>query len=88
MLAEEDSRSSRVAVPDHGAANRGAQEETACQSAGNIELPFEQGLNPYVERSINFATSSCGDHVRQVFDRVQVFPGDTRTMDELFEAPR
>src|SRR5437660_2735200 len=36
------------------AANRGAQEAGGVSIGCNIELPHEQGTNPYVERSINF----------------------------------
>src|SRR5207247_3977627 len=36
------------------AANRGAQEGNGLSIGCNIELPFEQGLNPYVERASTF----------------------------------
>src|SRR5438309_2226632 len=36
------------------AANRGAQEGNGLSIGCNIELPIEQGLNHYVDRSINF----------------------------------
>jgi uncharacterized protein (TIGR00730 family) len=69
------------------AANRGAQ-ETGAQSIGlNIELPFEQGLNPYCDIALEF---------HYFFTRKVMFvryasafvglPGGFGTLDELFEA--
>ncbi|MGW0036528.1 LOG family protein [Gordonia sp. NPDC003376] len=69
------------------AANRGAY-ETQSRSIGlNIELPFEQHLNPWVDVGMNF---------RYFFVRKTMFvkyaqafvclPGGFGTLDELFEA--
>ena len=69
------------------AANRGAR-DAGTQSIGlNIELPFEQGLNPYCDiglvfhyffaRKIMFVRYASG---------FVVFPGGFGTIDELFES--
>lgn len=69
------------------AANRGASEAGGLSVGLGIELPFEQGLNPWVDLGINF---------RYFFTRKTMFikyaqaficlPGGFGTLDELFEA--
>ena len=69
------------------AANRGAQEGGGRSIGCNIELPFEQGANPYQDVSLTF---------RYFFVRKTMFvkysvgyvicPGGYGTLDELFNA--
>ncbi|WP_369273235.1 TIGR00730 family Rossman fold protein [Streptomyces sp. R11] len=69
------------------AANKGACEAKGVSVGLGIELPFEQGLNPYVDIGLNF---------RYFFVRKMMFvkyaqgfvvlPGGLGTLDELFEA--
>ena len=69
------------------AANRGAQEGNGMSIGLNIEIPFEQQPNPYIDKLISF---------RYFFVRKVMFikysiafvilPGGFGTMDELFEA--
>jgi uncharacterized protein (TIGR00730 family) len=69
------------------AANRGAREARAVSVGINIELPFEQGMNPYVDvplrchyfftRKVLFVRYASG---------FVVVPGGFGTLDELFEA--
>ena len=69
------------------AANRGAQDAHACSIGLNIELSYEQRVNPYVDLSLQFQHF----FVRKLmFIRYAsafiVFPGGFGTLDELFEA--
>jgi uncharacterized protein (TIGR00730 family) len=69
------------------AANRGAQEGSGLSIGCNIELPFEQGTNPFVERSINFRYFFVRKTMFVKYSTAfLVFPGGYGTMDELFEA--
>lgn len=69
------------------AANRGAQEGDGLSIGCNIELPFEQGTNPYVERAINFRYFFVRKTMFVKYSTAfVVFPGGYGTMDELFEA--
>ena len=69
------------------AANRGAKDVGACSIGLNIELPFEQGGNPYCDISLEFHYFFARKimFVRYASGFV-VFPGGYGTMDELFEA--
>jgi len=69
------------------AANRGATDTGACSIGLNIELPFEQGGNPYCDISLEFHYFFARKimFVRYASGFV-VFPGGFGTMDELFEA--
>ncbi|MBW8773091.1 MAG: TIGR00730 family Rossman fold protein [Gemmatimonadetes bacterium] len=69
------------------AGNLGAREGGALSIGLNIELPFEQGLNPYVDRGIEFRYF----FVRKLMfvkysSAFVVFPGGFGTLDEMFEA--
>ena len=69
------------------AANRGAREAGAVSVGLNIDLPYEQALNPYVDlplkfhyfftRKMMFVRYACG---------FVVMPGGFGTVDEAFEA--
>jgi uncharacterized protein (TIGR00730 family) len=69
------------------AANRGAQEGGSPSIGLNIELPFEQHENPYLDRAMTchyFFTRKLF-FVRYAMGFV-VMPGGFGTLDELFEA--
>ena len=69
------------------AANRGAVEGGGLSIGCNIELPFEQGTNPYVRRSINFRFFFVRKTMFVKYATAFiVFPGGYGTLDELFEA--
>src|SRR2546429_387571 len=69
------------------AVNRGATEAGARSVGLNIELPFEQSLNPFVDLAVEFryffvrkvmlTRHACG---------FVIFPGGFGTADEMFEA--
>ncbi len=69
------------------AANKGAAEAGGTSVGLGIEVPHEQGLNPYVNLGINFryffVRKVCFVKSSQGFI---VFPGGLGTFDELFEA--
>ena len=69
------------------AANRGARDAGALSIGLNIELPFEQGLNPYVDIGLEFHYFFARKimFVRYASGFV-VFPGGFGTLDELFES--
>jgi uncharacterized protein (TIGR00730 family) len=69
------------------AANRGARDAGAVSVGLNIELPFEQGGNPYCDIALEFHYFFTRKimFVRYASGFV-VFPGGFGTMDELWEA--
>jgi uncharacterized protein (TIGR00730 family) len=69
------------------AANRGARDAGAPSIGCNIELPFEQGLNPYVDVGIDFRYFFVRKTMFVKYAQgFVIFPGGYGTMDELFEA--
>ena len=69
------------------AANRGASEAGGTSIGCNIELPFEQGTNQWVEISVNFRYFFVRKTMFVKYSEAFViFPGGFGTMDELFEA--
>ncbi|MFJ4700128.1 hypothetical protein GA0115251_135321 [Streptomyces sp. TverLS-915] len=69
------------------AANRGAWEAQGTSVGLGIELPFEQGVNKYVDIAVNFRYFFVRKVMFVKYARgFVVLPGGFGTLDELFEA--
>ncbi len=69
------------------AGNKGAQEGGNVSIGCNIELPFEQGPNPYLDISLDFHYFFVRKTMFVKYSNAFIiFPGGFGTMDELFEA--
>ena len=69
------------------AANKGAREGNGRSIGCNIELPFEQGSNPYVDTVIEFRYFFIRKLMFVKYSSAFIiFPGGFGTLDEAFEA--
>ena len=69
------------------AGNRGAKESGTLSIGLNIELPFEQGLNSFVQRGVEFRYFFVRKTMFIKYSTAfVVFPGGFGTLDEMFEA--
>ncbi|HSU16127.1 TIGR00730 family Rossman fold protein [Longimicrobium sp.] len=69
------------------AANRGARDAGALSIGCNIELPFEQAINEYVDVAINFRYFFVRKTMFVKYaEAFVIFPGGFGTLDELTEA--
>ena len=69
------------------AANRGCREGGGLSVGCNIELPHEQGMNPYVDLGVEFRYFFARKTMFVKYaDGFVILPGGFGTLDELFEA--
>jgi uncharacterized protein (TIGR00730 family) len=67
--------------------NRGARDAGGHSVGCNIELPFEQGSNPYVDTLVQFRYFFARKTMFIKYSNAFIiFPGGFGTLDELFEA--
>jgi uncharacterized protein (TIGR00730 family) len=68
------------------AANRGAKEGNGLSLGCNIKLPFEQALNPYIDKQVEFEFFFTRKTIlRKNSVAYVLMPGGFGTMDEIFE---
>ena len=69
------------------AANQGARDSGTLSIGLNIELPHEQGSNPFLDRAVNFRYFFVRKTMLVKYSSAFVFfPGGFGTLDELFES--
>ncbi len=69
------------------AANKGCKQGGGRSIGCNIELPFEQGANPYVDTLVNFRYFFVRKTMFIKYSSAFIiFPGGFGTLDEAFEA--
>jgi hypothetical protein len=69
------------------AANRGCQEAGGLSVGFNIDLPHEQGLNPFCDLSLTFKHFYARKTMFvKAAEGFVIFPGGFGTLDELFES--